>query len=106
MRNLILKVIRLYKMVNFTSDGGVVISYGGSKIKFTGKGDIIVNARRHTIHNRQLFFDSCDKEFIDSTIKAHEKGEDTASLHLECRNLANELEGYKDIEERDLVEKL
>lgn len=64
----IVKLIRMYKIINFTKEGDLIIEYSGSKIRLTNKGDIIINARRHTIHHRDLFFDGCEQEFIDAAI--------------------------------------
>jgi phage gp45-like len=75
----ILKLIRLYKMVNFTEQGDLVISHAGSKIRLTNKGDIIVNAKRHTVHHRDLFFDGCEEEFITKAINENSK----SKRHLE-----------------------
>ena len=77
--NFILKLIRLWKMFNFTSNGDMVISYAGSRIKLCKSGDIIINAKRHTIHKRDLFFDGCSDEFIETAINKKAQGK----KHLE-----------------------
>lgn len=78
MINFIKTLIQLYKVINFTNRG-LVISYAGSKIMLTNRGDIIINSKRHTIHHRDLFFDGCDQDFIDKAIDKNEKGK----RHLE-----------------------
>lgn len=66
-------------MFNFTDKGDLIISYSGSKIKLCKSGDIIINAKRHTIHKRDLFFDGCTDEFIEKATKERAK----SKRHLE-----------------------
>ena len=89
--NIIVKLIQLYKMFTFTSDGGLEIKYNGSKIRLTKEGDIIIQAARHTIHKRQLFFDGCDDKFINQTIKKYNRGKKEFEEHLDNQSLSNEL---------------
>lgn len=74
-------------MFNFTKSGDFVMSFGGSRIMLTKKGDVIVNAKRHTIHHRTLFLDGCDQPFIDEMIKEREKGQKHFEDYLERKNM-------------------
>lgn len=87
MLNFIVKISRLYKMFNFTKVGDLIISYGGSKIMLTNKGDIIINAKRHTIHHRTLFLDGCDQSFINEMIKEREKGKEHFEDYINRKNM-------------------
>lgn len=75
-------------MFNFTKNGDFVMSHGGSRIVLTKRGDIIVNAKRHTIHHRTLFLDGCDQPFIDEMINEREKGKEHFEDYLERKNMA------------------
>ena len=88
--NFIIKFIRLWKMFNFTKEGDLVISYAGSKIRMCKSGDLIINAKRHTIHNRELFFDGCDQEFIDKATRARARGKEELERYVMGRNRASE----------------
>lgn len=90
MRNIIVKIIRLYKMFNFTKEGDLEISYAGSKIRMCKTGDLIINAKRHTIHNRQLFFDGCEQEFIDQAIRARARSKQELEKYVMSRNRVSE----------------
>jgi hypothetical protein len=73
MINYIKALIQLHKIVKFTKQGDLIISFNKSSIRFSKEGDLIINAGRHSIHNRDLFFDGSSKEFIDGAIKANSK---------------------------------
>jgi hypothetical protein len=79
MVNLIKTLFQLYKIIKFTKQGDLIISYNKSTIKFTKQGDLIINAARHTVHNRDLFFDGCDQSFINEAIANNNK----SKKHLE-----------------------
>ena len=85
----------MYKMFNFTKDGTLVISYNKSNFQLTKNGDIIVNAKRHIIYNRQLAFDACPPDFIERTIEAHEKGRLEQQLETEYIDIAAQAEVRK-----------
>ena len=85
----------MYKMFNFKPNGTLEIKYNGSNFSLTKKGDIIVNAKRHIIYNRQLAFDACPQDFIDRTIKAHEEGELEKQLEKEYIDIAIQAEVQK-----------
>ena len=91
MRNFIVKIIQLYKMFNFTKGGDLIISYAGSKIMLTKKGDIIVTAKRHTIHHRTLFLDGCDQPFIDEMINEREKGKKHFEDYVMRKNMTTQV---------------
>jgi len=75
-------------MFNFTKSGDLIISFAGSKIAMTKKGDIIVNSKRHTIHHRILFLDGCDQTFIDEMVHEREKGKEHFEDYVTRKNMA------------------
>jgi hypothetical protein len=77
-------------MFNFNKEDDLEISYAGSKIRLCKSGDIIINAKRHTIHHRQLLFDGCDQEFIDKAVRAHARGKEELERYVMGRNRASE----------------
>lgn len=77
-------------MFNFTKEGDLSISYAGSKVRFCKSGDIIINAKRHTIHNRQLFFDGCDQEFIEKATRANARSKEELERYVMRGNRASE----------------
>lgn len=83
--NFIIKLIRLWKMFNFTKEGDLLISYAGSRVKFCKSGDVVINAKRHTIHKRQLFFDGCTDEFIQRATRERARSKE----HLERYVMGN-----------------
>lgn len=88
--NFILKLFRLWKMFNFTKQGDLEISYAGSNIRLCKSGDIIINAKRNTIHNRQLFFDGCDQEFIDKATRARARSKEELERYVMSNNRVSE----------------
>ena len=72
MFNFIIKLMSLYKMFNFDSEGNLCIKYNGSKIKMTKEGDIAIEAKRHLIYKRRLCFNGCDDQFIKDMTEAYE----------------------------------
>ena len=95
MYNIILNIIRMYKMFNFKKNGTLEIDYNGSKLALTPKGDIIINAKRHIIYNRTLSFDGCPPDFIERTIKAHEENRLEQQLETEYIDLQLQAEVLK-----------
>ena len=85
----------MYKMFNFKKNGTLEITYNGSKLALTKKGDIIINAKRHIIYNRTLSFDGCPPEFVNRTIKAHEEGRLDQQLETEYIDLTAQAEVHK-----------
>lgn len=88
--NIIKKLYTLYKLINFSKEGNLEIKFHGSKIVFTKKGDLIINARRHTIHHRDLFFDGCEQQFIDKAIKENSKSKKNLEKFVMSSNRASE----------------
>lgn len=84
------KLITLYKLINFTKSGNLEIKYHGSKIVFTKEGDLIINAKRHTIHHRDLFFDGCEDEFINKAIIENNKSKKSLEKYVMSTNRASE----------------
>lgn len=85
-----IKLFKILKIINFTKQGDLVIEYAGSKIRLTKNGDIIINAKRHTIHHRDLFFDGCESEFIEEAIKQNSKGKKQLEKYVMSSNRATE----------------
>lgn len=85
-----IKLFKILKIINFTKQGDLVIEYAGSKIRLTKHGDIIINAKRHTIHHRDLFFDGCEPQFIDEAIKQNTKGKKQLERYVMSSNRATE----------------
>ncbi len=89
MYKIILKLISLYKIFNFTKRGDLVINYNKSKIILTKEGDIILNAKRHMIQKHQLHFSGCEDNFVEGTIKAYERGEHME--YVKTQNIEEEI---------------
>lgn len=77
-------------MFTFTKNGDLIIAFNKSKIKFTKEGDLIINAGRHTIHHRDLFFDGCDNEFINKAISKNNEGKKQLETYIMSNNRASE----------------
>lgn len=90
MFNFIKTLFQLYKIITFTKKGDLIIAFNGSKIKFTKQGDLIINAARHTIHHRDLFFDGCDNDFIDKAISKNNEGKKQLENYIMSNNRASE----------------
>jgi hypothetical protein len=89
---MIKKIIALYKLLNFNKNGNLEIKYYGSKIVFTKEGDLIINAKRHTIHHRDLFFDGCEQQFIEKAIKENSKSKKQLEKYIMSTNRASEFD--------------
>jgi hypothetical protein len=90
MLNFIKTIYQLYKIVKFTKQGDLIISFNKSTIRFTKQGDLIINSGRHTIHNRDLFFDGCDNAFIAEAIKNNDKSKKDLEKFVMSSNRASE----------------
>jgi len=88
--NFIVKLYRLWKMFNFTNNGDLVVSYAGSKIKLCKSGDIVINAKRHTIHKRDLFFDGCTDDFIEKATRERAKSRKHLERYVMGQNRTSE----------------
>jgi len=54
------------------------------------EGDIVINSKRHTIHNRTLFLDGCDQSFINEMIREREKGKEHFEDYINRKNMATQ----------------
>lgn len=90
MINAIKTLIILSKIVKFSKEGNMTIEFNKSKIKFTKQGDLIINAHRHTIHHRDLFFDGCEQLFIDKAIQENSKSKNNLEKFVMSSNRASE----------------
>lgn len=52
------------------------VKVGKSLIRLTKDGDVIINAGRHILLSRQLYFDNCDPSLVDKAIKAYSEGKE------------------------------
>lgn len=84
------KIERLLEVIEI-EEKEIRIKMNGSEIRITKEGDIILNAKRHIINRRRLYFDGCKEEFIEKTIREYEKGEERFKEHLENETLELEL---------------
>ncbi len=88
--NIIKKLYKLYRVIQFTQRGDLIIKFNNSKIVFTKEGDLIINSGRHTIHNRDLFFDGCESKFIEEAIKNNNQSKKQLEKYVMSTNRASE----------------
>lgn len=88
--NIIKKLYKLYNAIHFTHKGDLIIKFNNSKIVFTKEGDLIINSGRHTIHNRDLFFDGCESKFIEEAIKNNNQSKTQLEKYVMSTNRASE----------------
>jgi len=71
--NTLLENITLEPVINPDGSEGLnfTLRVGKSTIQLTSEGDIILNAGRHIILTRQLYFDNCDPSMVDKAINAY-----------------------------------
>lgn len=78
-------VFNFFRFLSFIKfdKGDVTITINGSSITFLKTGDILVQAKRHMIIERDLMFDNCPREMIQQYILMRELGEEVYNEFVE-----------------------
>lgn len=80
---IVFNFLKIFKLISINAAGDVKIRANGSSITFLSTGDVLVQAKRHIIRERDLSFDNCPREMVQNAICMREISEEAYNEYID-----------------------